>query len=150
MKFYIKKRLAFYLPTKKVDHEMKQWLVNSIRNIKPLCKVLGFNKGPSVTFVDNINYGDPLNDAVARYMSGSAPWPVILLGYKEHYDVDWKYICDAIEQSIVHEMLHAYLEHHGLEAEEHNEGLIEKLSNDYCNNTLSSHQILTFLKREVS
>jgi hypothetical protein len=143
-KISIQEATAGYALTPHVSKEMNTIKVEVIRDLKPLCQKLQLNI-PRVVYIDDIE-----KNACASYISGTSPWPVIVLGYKEHYnwndqvnDID-RY--EGVESSVVHELCHAYLEHNGLECCLHDEDRIEYLTVRFCDGFFTARQLLSSLK----
>lgn len=52
---------------------------------------------------------DSLGDAIARYMSGTHSWPIIVVDWESHLDVMPRHV-DALHDTIMHELVHAIQE----------------------------------------
>jgi hypothetical protein len=89
--------------------------------LRRLWKALGLHKPRIVPCI--------LNGA-GTYINGSCQDPIILLDVQCHLEYDD--IKEGIKSSIVHELIHAYLDSQGLDCGIHDEDFVEEAARDYC------------------
>lgn len=89
------------------------------KNLVSICKALD-DQRPRINFAK-------LETHVATYISETCPEPIILLDAKRHLVGDDNYRMDwfQLEISIVHELVHSYLDFMGLQTWQHPEDEVE-------------------------
>ena len=136
----LKEAVSQYDRASGVSRANRALIYKAVAALKPLWKKLGLHK-PRVGLIHSED------DTAACYVSGTAPWPVILLEAESHFSLEEKYA--GIISSEAHELIHAALELRGLPGYKHDEGFVEGLARDYCNHEITPTQVLQALERSL-
>lgn len=141
MKEHIELYTDFYTPAK-ASAAVRGEVRKSLTNLKELYMGLGLHR-PRIYYAEHIE-----ENGVACYCAGSGDWPVIVLVASAFEDPDLD-LSRAIESTIVHECLHAYLETLGLDCfdYEHPEDDIENLTRRYCDGLICVPEIMAELDK---
>jgi hypothetical protein len=97
-------------------------------SIIKLLQILKLNS-PRISYIK-----DNKKEALARYITGTANFPHIVIDMdtiQAAVKADPSNIGYAIESTIVHELIHAYLETRGLDPSEHDEDAVEGATQEY-------------------
>lgn len=106
-------------------------IVNSIindKNTQKLLQVLKLNS-PRIHYIK-----DNKREALARYIAGTSNNPHIVIDLdtiEEAIKENPSELGYAIESTIIHELIHAYLESKGLDTSEHDEDVVEDATREY-------------------
>jgi len=106
----------------------------------PLWRAMGWRRKPCVLFIK------AEDNAVSVFMNGTGSDPVIGIDMGEHIDDDGHMVHGVIS-SIVHELIHAYLESLGLDTYLHREKFVEKVACDYCDGMLSPKEVCAIVQK---
>lgn len=120
-------------------------IVNQIlqdKNTLNLLKVLNINV-PKVHYIR-----DNKQEALARYIAGTSNNPHIVIDLdtiEKSVKEDPSNIGYVLESTIIHELIHAYLESKGLDPSEHNEDVVEGTTMEYMD-FRDPNDAITYLK----
>jgi hypothetical protein len=98
------------------------------KNTQTLIKALNINT-PKISYIR-----DNKREALARYIAGTSSNPHIVLDLdtiESAVKNDSSNLGYAIESTIIHELIHAYLESKGLDPSEHDEDVVESATMEY-------------------
>ena len=146
MKLSLQEAVGQYSTTEHVSKQMRGIVADVIIELKSLYTTLTLHKPRIVFFDKDESYEKDEACACAYYIAGTTLWPVIMLEYKDHYDLGPEGQFDGIKSSTVHELCHAFLESKNLDCSEHDEDQIENITVNYCDGMLTPKEVLTRLK----
>jgi len=128
-----------YLPAKAFP-TLRRVVYASLVSLCSLRKALRLNR-PRIFFTNDLA-------GCACYCAGSMDWPVIVLNVNS-FRAPELYLRQAVESSLVHEMLHAYLETCGVDCYdyEHPEDEVENLARRYCDGLLAGEEVAEALDK---
>lgn len=130
-------------PPKQVVQAVKQ----CVKEVDGLLKAAGLQKS-------RVYYIRDEDDAVARYISGTATHPVFVVNARIIYELMKDEIetygpvelIRAVRSTLVHEVGHAVLESIGIDTMEHDEDFVEESARDYCDGYTDAQGFLQALE----
>ena len=130
-----------YFPAKPFP-TLKREVTKSIKDLKPLWRGMKLHK-PRIAY-------EKYMDGCGCYCNGSMEYPVILLDVESFEEYTDCLYC-AVYSTIVHELIHAYLETTGLHCTdyEHPEKKVERLTLEYCDDFMAVKTLITKLDNLV-
>jgi hypothetical protein len=113
---------------------LRREVASALTGLTILCKALHLNR-PRIFYAADLSF-------CACYCAGSQDWPVIVLDVESFRNSDL-ILWHAVTSTIVHELLHAYLETLGMNCGdyEHPEDEVEDLARRYCNGLMGADEL---------
>lgn len=134
-----------YTKDKKVNPCLRKALKQARKLISGLIQEMGIT--PHIVFIAR----DDDENAVAKYITGTGQNAVIVLYTWQFEGLDGIDLARGLYSTLVHELIHAYLETLGVDSceFEHDETAVEELTRSWCDGCISTQDLITALEQDA-
>jgi hypothetical protein len=134
-----------YVIDEAVPQELQVALASGLVYTQPLANAMGIT--PKAIFVQR----DEETNAIAKYVNGSCENAIIVFYAWQFEGIRKAELDMAIGSTLVHELIHAYLETLGVYCceYEHDEDAVEDLTRQWCDCELKTPQLLAILQEDA-